>query len=530
MVRFCILVVIASAIGPAFLITLLAAGLPIALSGVATACVLLAALIVAWRRLPAELVRTGKLHRLLFGLWVVLSLVASYRLATISVFMLDVERSAYAFTPKIRSVGDPDLEKPFYVRHNCFTAAVVAAHLASNDAENIYDPDHYRDAVEKTAIHDTIGEALSIDTFQYPPPFLLVPRLLLATGADFFQIRTVWFALNILLFTVTVGAIVVWVAGYQFHACWFAWPLVLAAPVTLGTLQIENAHFFIVCLAVLAMVAFEKQKNGLGGVLLAFSILSKIFPGVLLAYLVVRRRWGAVVWTGIAMVVLSLTTLLVFGLQPFESFVSFQLPRLASGEAFAFATEKTRAILLNQSILGAVYKLDKLGLMGGLDAANVAKTAVWIYTVLLVAIVVYVGLKHRRQALDRDGIVVSPASPSLILAQGWVVLLILGQLRNPFLPWGYGNVAVLLLVALLIGNGLRQRWWSVVVLVLCWLAITVIVPLPFGPATGNFDLVYTLAALALVLALSAVVVFRRLPANVESPYSRDAAASETQDL
>ena len=132
------------------------------------------------------------------------------------------------------------------------------------------------------------------------------------------------------VFGATITALIVWLHGPQFGVCWFAWPMLLVAPTTLSTLQIGNAHFFIVCSSILAMVCFETRRVKLGGVLLGFAVLSKVFPGLLLVYLMARRRWSNVGWTIAAMFAMCVATLATFGAQPYSAFVSYQLPRIAS--------------------------------------------------------------------------------------------------------------------------------------------------------------------------------------------------------
>ena len=104
-------------------------------------------------------------------------------------------------------LDDPELTKPFYVKHNCSTCYLVAAHLAGSGTENLYDKKYYRKAQVKTPVHDEIGETFNVDQYQYPPPFLLGPHLVLLTGLDFLQIRALWFAFSVMLFVLTSGVI-----------------------------------------------------------------------------------------------------------------------------------------------------------------------------------------------------------------------------------------------------------------------------------------------------------------------------------
>ncbi len=502
--RMCVLGVAVAVLAPLVYFTCAAIG---ASRLTAAAVALVAALLtvpLGVRVTPPRLPKRRSSQRVLFVLWVVLGAVAAFRLAGLGVFMLDVEKVEHAVDPTVRVVGDPDMEKPFFPKHNCFTCYMVAAELAARNTDNLYDPAHYRNPEEKTTIHETIGDALHIDRFQYPPPFLLLPRLLLATGHDFFQIRTYWFALNVLVFLATAVALIKWLGGYQFNVYWLVWPLVLLAPTTLSTLQIGNAHFLVVCMSVAALLCFEVGWTRFGGGLLGFAILSKIFPGVALVYLLARRRWSAVAWTTLAMVALSLAALLILGRRPFDAFVSYQLPRIASGEAFSFAFEHIRPLTLNWSIAGIAYKIQRLGVLAEVDVGSVSVVVSWLYSGVVVFAAVVIGVRHsRREPAGTSGR--RSVSRRVGLARVWLVLLVLAQLRSPFLPWAYGGTAVLwLLMLLLPRNG--AWFWKTALVAVAWFLVSTHVPLAFGPATSAFDLSYTLVVLLCTLVLCSAIL------------------------
>ncbi len=459
--------------------------------------------------MSAPVVRSA---RVLLAVWVLLSLAATYRVAHLGVFMLDAEKSSYAISPPVRELTDPDLSKPFFEKHNCFTCYVIAAHLAAEGTENIYLSKHYRNPERETPVHAVIGDTLTIDRYQYPPPFLLLPRLLSAGGHDFFAVRSCWFALSIIAFCVTAVALIVWTFGTRFGAAWWAVPVVLVAPVTLSTLQIGNVHFLIIASAMLGMLALERGHHVLGGALLGYAIVAKLFPGVLLVYLLCRRRWRSVIWTGVAMCAFTLATVVVFGPQPFAAFISYQAPRLASGDAFAFAREAIRPMLVNASIVGATFKIAHVGLLGGLDPLSASRVVTWVYSGLLIVVLAFAALRHRKMLSFAPAEALSPPVRASVV-RVWLALLVLAQLRSPFLPWAYGNVAVVWLLAMLLCTG--GSFWRIAAIIVVLALLSVNLPLPLGPATGSFDMVYTLGGLVVTTALCLFVVIRDSdPGNV----------------
>ena len=89
---------------------------------------------------------------------------------------------------------------------------------------------------------------------------------------------------------------------------------------TLFPLQMGNAQLLYIVTAMLGMVAFARGRHALGGLLLAFTIVGKMFPGILLVYLAVRRDGRAVAWTCAWSVVFLLATLADVGWAPFPYF------------------------------------------------------------------------------------------------------------------------------------------------------------------------------------------------------------------
>jgi len=490
------LVLLAVALVPALYVAARAIGLPPVVAWLTTAVISIASVPLGLRVLPRRLGEPRRANVVLLAVWFGLGLYAAVHVAWMSPFMLDVERARHASNPIRRSIDEDKSEPGFFLRHNCYTSYAVAGLLATQGAENVYDPSQYRNAAEETEIHRRIGEALTVDSYQYPPPFLLLPRLLRSITGDFFETRSLWFAINILAFTLTAVAFARWAGRDEFGPVWLVWPAVLAAWTARSTLQIGNAHLLVITLSLAGMLALESRRHALGGALLGFTIASKLFPGVLLVYLIVRRSWRAVLWTLGWMAAYAVATLLLFGTLPYAAFLTYHLPRLASGEAFSFARERIVPLTLNGSGMGQPFKLDKLNWLGGLDPILVAHVMTWLYTVGLLVAIVVLGVRHLRS---------SPGPPEPIdLARVWVVILILGQMRAPFLPL-YGNIALLWLLPLLLPRR-RSAPLFAVGLATLWLVFATVVPLPWGPSTIRFDMVFTMMSFLAALGLCSVVL------------------------
>ena len=155
-------------------------------------------------------------------------------------------------------------------------------------------------------------------------------------------------------------------------------------------------------------------------------------------------------------------------------------------------------MLANASIMGLPVKLDRLGVPLPGEPRAVARVLVWVYTLALFVIVVLTA--RRDEAID-----VGEAGNRQLLARAWVALVVLAQLRSPFLPMTYGNSAILLLLALLLPLD-RVRPALLGLIALGAVAYALVLPLPIGPASSAFDhgfsVVATLVAAGLAIAVA----------------------------
>lgn len=525
--RSCVFVVLAAFTVPVTLVGCLAAGWPLPITIPVTVIVLLLILLATVRIVPALLADQRAKHRFLFVAWAALSLFVSFRLAGMSVFMLDADKAEYAVNASVSTLWTVSGPKPEGRQHNCFTAYVIAADRAAQNVENIYQsqPSDEESATE-TVVDQGVRDRFTIDPYLYPPPFLILPRLMLATGADFYQARTYWFVLNILVFTVAVGSLVAWLGGREFNRYWFLWPLLLIAPAMLRTLQGGNLHLLVISLSLLAMVAIKRNRNWLGGGLLGFAIVCKVFPALLLAYLLVRRRWNAVIWTLAGILAFCSITVLLFGIQPFDSFVNYHLPRLVTGEAVGFATKASGAIKSNLSVAGIPYKMEKLDMLASCDPAAVARVLRWIYTGILAGVIILLGFTNRRSA-PFDSAVGNRGTGRMMQAQLWLALLILAQLLSPFLPWGYSNVPILWLLTLLaLGSNSWSRWTGF--LIAGWVVFAVKRPEFLGLETETAHLIYGLTIQTLLIIGCLAFVVRQAVDRDPTPKNRFRLLSERQ--
>jgi hypothetical protein len=470
---------------PAVAITLLLAGT--AQTG--------AAIVIA-RRLSFPF--SGTLRRrpavaLLWGILALLFLIQDGRLST---YMADPSVDWWLTT-----------SDEFWSRHMCMPAYIEAADLHRQGISNVYAAEHYAALTRtaKPALTVRNMEAFAGDPYQYPPQFLLLPHLALKVTNDFLVLRTTWYAVQIVGFVLVAVALCAWIGSPIGLAAALLIPAVWLSVPVMQSLQYGQFHLAAVMLAVGGMLAMERRRNVLGGALLAAATLAKIFPGILLVYLLARRQWRAVAWTAGFAAALSLVALLILGSQPFRAFVVYQLPRMQSGEAFDFAKDhpeyRVALIADNFSPAGLVSKLHELGVPG--MTPRLGRLALGSYALLLLPAAWVAG---RRQDPRRDQ------------ACLWLAVLNLAALQSPGAFADYVTLGSVWLLALL-PDQFRNHPVRASFLAACWVFFALVPGIPPVPASLSEPAMMTLTAVGVVLLLgfNAWVLLRTPPGR--SPHA-----------
>jgi hypothetical protein len=399
------------------------------------------------RRLPAIRARPA-----VVALVTLPVLIAAVQLTRLTAFMLDAKARQHSMLPH-----------DTFVRHSCLSAYHRADQLARWG-----EPDIYRSALYRGSQGPFQQEA-----FEYPAPFLLLPRALEAvTHHDFNRLRPLWFAGMTLLLLGALAAAARWAGGPALALA----PALLASMPTLLALQYGNFHLAAVALAVLGMMALE-DRAPLGGALLAFAIWAKLFPAFLLIPLVIQRRRHALFWTISWLLIWPLLAVVVLGPAPTTAFFAHQLGDVASGAAFPFIDGNERVVAANLSAYGLILKVCRL-----VGAAPPPSTIISVIYALLVAL----GIART-----------TPTAPERRASMRlWLAALFLGALASPFAPFPYAAFAGLWLLTFLVPGGPPSA------LVAAWLCLSVMVfalPLHAGPALLGLSLGAQLVSLTVVV-------------------------------
>ena len=398
---------------------------------------------------------------------------------------------------------------PWRSRHACMTAYAEAMRFSAQPGTNIYEMGLYEPR--------TIGP-LKVDSFHYPPPFLLLPAAVHAIGPDVFEFRALWYVLQALMLAAVVFGLAQWIGGPPGAYAAAGGVLAFGTPQFLFALQQGNVQSTAMPIAALGLVLLWRRRPGAGAPLLAYMAAAKIFPGILVVWLAAARQWKAVAATAVCGAAVVALTLGIFGTRPFEDFVRHELPRISNGEAFP--QSETIGIAPNLSVYGNTVRLRALGLASLTRPRGLAIAS--IYGVLVIALAALAGWRYRPDFETERG--------RLRFVQVALALLLLASMRSPFVGF-YGFMAAVWLGVLIAAEQRTDR-----AVLFTWLAVAVfsgahlLIPSPLRPTTPSILLLGgTLVTIAIAACAWIVIrVVRTAPVSVprHTPvYSRTAVGS-----
>ncbi|HUR22016.1 MAG TPA: hypothetical protein VMZ90_14470, partial [Vicinamibacterales bacterium] len=154
--------------------------------------------------------------------------------------------TAFIINPNLATWGAGVLT-PQRSNHSCASAYWVACDAVRTRpdvyAEEIYSVPQANPAAPR--VGRPLGP-LIIDQYEYPPPFLVLPRLIAAATGDFWGFRRVWFVLNLAAILAGVILLARRFDRPQGTYAVMLTPFVLLAPSTMITLVMGNVQLAII--------------------------------------------------------------------------------------------------------------------------------------------------------------------------------------------------------------------------------------------------------------------------------------------
>jgi hypothetical protein len=241
---------------------------------------------------------------------------ARQRLALIGVFAAWVAAGCAIYAAQDRG---SDLVPLIIAARLAWRGLDTALYARSAESLRVDDPAWLEEAA-------AIGYDGLLYPFMYPP--LVAHALAPLAPLDFTTLRAVAAVLEVAALAAAIG-----LAAWQWNRDWLRpWPLfliflglALSVPVYTGSAAM-NVQPLVVLIAVVAMVASQRDRPALAGIALALAALVKITPAALVLYWLASKRHAAAAWFAGAFAGLMATGVAVAGvdahLRFFESLVA----------------------------------------------------------------------------------------------------------------------------------------------------------------------------------------------------------------
>lgn len=273
--------------------------------------------------------------------------------------------------------------------------------------------------------------------YLYPPPLAAAVAPLSALFPnDYPAAAWLWTGLGAVLLTLSVLAL--WRSerlGDRFpilagRGRWFLVAAAFAFPPVVGELVLGNVHLLLLGLFTLAWLGIrrgDQRGEWIAGLAVGAALIIKVFPGVLLVWFLLTRRYRAAVAVLVGAAALALVTLPVTGIEPWLQYPTV----LANLSAPADTTD---------TLAPTVWLADALGF-------TVARVVV---TVAGLAILTWAAVRERdRSQIPRRGDLpmgIAAAAPAPTTARSFAVAVTVSVLIAPALYHHYLAVLVLPLV------------------------------------------------------------------------------------
>ncbi len=154
-------------------------------------------------------------------------------------------------------------------------------------------------------------------TSNYTPLFLVAFEPL--TELPIETAYWIWFAVSICSMT---AALALLIGGYEIGgmAAWMVVGLFLLFPGVTTHFQFAQSQFVLLLTLVVMLQGLNHDREKLAGAALAIAIMFKVFPIVMVGFLVSRRRWRVIGWAVVTVVALAVLLLPQFGARDWLQF------------------------------------------------------------------------------------------------------------------------------------------------------------------------------------------------------------------
>lgn len=216
------------------------------------------------------------------------------------------------------------LFQSYYYQPHDYANSYFAARFFTEGKLNvdIYDPWTFNQLIAEEAGSGVFA------AFAPNPPFTAIfftPFALLPLSLS----KLIFNFITVMLFAVSLHRLCRYL-NITAHAFLFFLPLILFIPFQ-NQILFGQTYFLVFVLLAEGFLSYKKDKPALAAIFWSLAIFLKIFPLIILLFLVIRRQWKTLAYTGAACLVLLTASVLLQGVEVWRVFFAEVLPASQNG-------------------------------------------------------------------------------------------------------------------------------------------------------------------------------------------------------
>jgi hypothetical protein len=213
-------------------------------------------------------------------------------------------------------------------------------------------------------------------------------------------------------------------------------PIIFFIPIR-NQILFGQTYFLIFALMVEGFIAHQKNKVLLASALWSIAIFIKVFPAIVVLFLIIKKDWKQLLYLGGSCTVILVASIVLQGIEVWEEYLLVVLPRNNRGEIHSsYLTTYQSALMLFKYLF---VREETLNPKPFIDSLILFKTSLILFKTVVLAICTVI-IIHRKD----------------ILSYGLVILC--GILISPY-GSTYSNILLLILLIALSRENSRVNFW-----------------------------------------------------------------------
>lgn len=213
-------------------------------------------------------------------------------------------------------------------------------------------------------------------------------------------------------------------------------PVVFFIPIR-NQILFGQTYFLIFALIAEGFIASERKNKLLASVLWSAAIFIKVFPAILVLFLIIKKDWKQIAYLGGSCTIILMASVLLQGIEVWKEYLLIVLPRNNQGEIHsAYLTTYQSALMLFKYLF---VREETLNPEPFIDSLVLFKTSLILFKTVVLAIGTFI-IIHRKDILSFGlvllcGILISPYGSTYSNILLLMLLIALQREKNSIVFW-----------------------------------------------------------------------------------------------